>query len=245
MIKQWRDAPEWATHIVAPTRSPDIEMWAQLIEGKYYNGKHRQTRAVALVITGDFDDGMMVVSERPTATTVEYRIANPVTLKVAKPVPVEKPVRATRRKREPGAPKLAKAVVVKREIKPLADGTDYVAAKLTGAALNWAVAQASGLRPSKDAHGDFVCDYPWRGQTGKPIPDFQAEYGRAWRFVSLYGLNINSPVPGEAIWAVWMSDGQRDIVGHGNTPQEAICRCVVMHLIGQRLTVPPELVELT
>ncbi len=244
MIRQWRDAPEWATHIYAPSRAPELEMWAQLIDGSYYNGKHRETRAVALVISGDFDDGMVIVGERPAAPAADYRIANPKVLAVAKSVEPDKPARATRRKREPGEPKLPKPVVVTREIVPLAAGADFMAAKLTGAALNWAVSQATGLRPSKDEHGDFVCDYPWRGEKGRPIPDFQSEGGRAWRFVSLYRLNINSPVPGEDIWGVWMTDG-RDIVAHGNSPQEAICRCVVMHLMGQRLSVPPELVELT
>lgn len=244
MIRQWRDAPEWATHIYAPSRSPDLEMWAQLIDGSYYNGKHRETRAVALVIAGDFDDGMVIVGERPAATTEVYRVQNPKLLVAAKEVPQEKPARATKRRREPGAPRLPKAVVVTREIVPLASGADFLASKLSGAALNWAVVQATGLLPRKDEGGDFVCDYPWRGEKGKPIPDFQSEAGRAWRFVSLYRLNINSPIPGQDIWAVWLTDG-RDIVGHGNTPQEAICRCVVVHLIGQRLSVPPELVELT
>lgn len=244
MIRQWRDAPEWATHIYAPSRMPDAEMWAQFIDGSYYNAKNRESQAVALIISGDFDDGVVIVGERPAAPTAPLRVPNPKTLALPKEAKPDKPQRAKGRVREPGAPKLPKLVVANREIVPLAGGADFMASKLTGTALNWAVAHATGLRPSKDEHGDFVCDYPWRGQTGKPLPDFLADSGRAWRFISLYGLNINSPIPGKDIWAAWLTDG-RDIVGHGNTPQEAICRCVVMHLIGQRLSVPTELVELT
>lgn len=236
MIRQWGDAPEWATHIVAPSSSPESEMWAELIDGSYYSAAHRVGRASAFNVTDDFSFGIQVVSARPLVSAQPLRVTPPPMVALDEPEKRGRPVTVVKTVKTPKVAAPPPAVV---------EGVDIEVSKLGGQLLCWAVALATKLNPSRKADGTLVCDYPWRGEKAKqPIPDFLADFGRGWLFLGQLGISLHAPRHESDVWAAWIGEGT-DIVQGGNTAQEAICRCVVVLHLGLRVRVPTELMELT
>lgn len=236
MIRLWAEAPDWATHIVAPVGSPDSEMWAELIDGSHYSKAHRIERAKTM--EESFSLGIVVVSARETEPAQAARIAPPAKIDLSE---------ASRNGRPPKAKTtipIAPPPPPPPPPKPV-DGKDIAVSTMGGALLTWAVALATGLKPERTKADTLVCEYPWRGEKAKrPIPDFLADFGRGWLFLNEHSINLNAPHHATDVWAAWIGSGKHIVQG-GNTPQEAICRCVVVLLIGQRVFVPTSILELT
>lgn len=254
MIRLWAEAPDWATHIVAPVGSPDSEMWAELIDGSYYSKPHRIERAKTM--DESFILGIVVVSARDAGQADAARIAPPKTIDLSdirrngRP-PKEPGVSASKAPIKvaspsaPTPPKPAPAPAPKTEPRVFGDNVEVKVSELEGQPLSWAVADALGLKPEHLPNGKLVCDHPWRGEAGKwPIPDYLSDFGRGWLLITAHGINISAPQHDKDCWAAWLGDG-RHIVQAGKTPQEAVCRCVVVLRMGQRVLLPAKVLELT
>ncbi|MDN6874108.1 hypothetical protein QO209_16825 [Pseudomonas citronellolis] len=63
----WADAPDWATHIMGDSDDPEIQVWAEFIEGDYYSELWRESRLASFAMAEDdcLEGGWIVVSARP------------------------------------------------------------------------------------------------------------------------------------------------------------------------------------
>lgn len=103
-------------------------------------------------------------------------------------------------------------------------------AELVGAALDWAVAEADGLRPYTHKGGFWVLD----GKINAPLPKFSTDWAQ-----------------GGPLWDEWATSMEHydgwlvAVVGgdaQGHTKLIALCRAIVSAKLGDVVQVPVELV---
>lgn len=118
-------------------------------------------------------------------------------------------------------------------------------AELIGPALDWAVAEADGLRPYPHKGGFWVLD----GKTNAPLPLFSTDWAQGGKLVDEYRPDLMF-VPEQKKYgrefAVYLfnndGDEQEPISGHGQTYLVALCRSIVAAKLGDVVKVPAELV---
>lgn len=105
---------------------------------------------------------------------------------------------------------------------------------LTGAALDWAVAEADGLRPYWYKGSVWVLD----GKTNKTLPQFSADWAQGGPLLERHLFFLEDQGDG-----VWGAEGVGGEPEYGLTPLIAICRAVVCCKLGDEVDVPDELVQ--
>lgn len=103
--------------------------------------------------------------------------------------------------------------------------------ELEGAALDWAVAEATG-EPLSSVTVGYVTG------SGKPCGKFSpsTDWSQTGPLIDRYSITLNENGPGN--W--WSHCGEN--LGEGVTPLYAICRAIVAAKLGDTVDVPGELV---
>jgi hypothetical protein len=103
-------------------------------------------------------------------------------------------------------------------------------AELTGPALDWAVAKASGhYMPPMDEHKDA-----WFASRR-----FSTDWAQAGPIIEREAIEL---VPdGKGSWSAAIRGGDEDDVAHGPTPLIAAMRCFVASRLGDEVGIPEEL----
>ena len=95
--------------------------------------------------------------------------------------------------------------------------------ELTGAALDWAVAQAIGFD-----NGDW-------------LPNYSTEWCHGGAIIESEEISIESGVEWTAY--CWIDKKDEQAYGNGKTPLEAAMRCYVASTLGDEVEVPEELMS--
>lgn len=98
--------------------------------------------------------------------------------------------------------------------------------ELTGAALDWAVAEAEGLMPSNN----------WTGMYYRPSTD----WGVTGLLIEKHNITLNCA---GKLQVARKADCKRSVLGLGASRLVAVCRLVVALKIGDTVEVPEQLVE--
>ena len=104
--------------------------------------------------------------------------------------------------------------------------------ELTGAALDWAVAECEGL------------DY-WHPEIGPAQPEYSTDWAQGGPLIEREEISISREfASGRIEWAAWTPAPIRDdaeAFGYGPTPLIAAMRCYVASVLGDEVEVPEEL----
>lgn len=104
---------------------------------------------------------------------------------------------------------------------------------LTGAALDWAVAEADGLRPYPYKGAFWVLD----GVTNTPLPRFSTDWAQGGPLRDQYRIDI---IETSGLAVIAKSHKIRPVVG--DSALQAVCRAIVQMKMGDSVSVPVELV---
>lgn len=97
--------------------------------------------------------------------------------------------------------------------------------ELTGAALDWAVAEAEGLKPSKN----------WTGMYYRPSTDWSV----TGPLIEKHNVTLNCA---GKLQVARKADCRRSVLGLGVSRLVAVCRLVVLLKLGDTVEVPEQLV---
>jgi hypothetical protein len=107
--------------------------------------------------------------------------------------------------------------------------------ELTGAALDWAVAEADGLRPYPHKGGFWVLD----GKTNAPLPPFSTDWAHGGPLIDKYNIWLSGPIGERKEWSAAIDLSTDDV--RGDTALIALCRALVESKSGDEVWVPAEL----
>ena len=108
-------------------------------------------------------------------------------------------------------------------------------AELVGPALDWAVAEADGLRPYPHKGGFWVLD----GKTNAPLPKFSTDWAHGGPLIELFIGAVSGPTPARE-YSIACIKGDTNPV-RGGSMLIAACRAIVSAKLGDVVQVPAEL----
>lgn len=126
--------------------------------------------------------------------------------------------------------------------------------QLSGTQLDWAVAISLGLPVAFDPKGCgtgteggyWVWQRQDRGVKMKIGRDYSpsTKLDQCAPLIELYQINLSTQHDSDGVWGAFLDlpDVDRDHPPCGDTPQMAICRCVVDARFGDAITIPADLI---
>ena len=113
--------------------------------------------------------------------------------------------------------------------------------ELTGAALNWAVAQCEGKNSVASCY--YEDNVPlWLDEAPHPVWEPSSNWAQGGAIIEREEISIAKE--GDEPWAAWSKSPFRDeaeAFGYGETPLIAAMRCYVASKLGDEVEVPDEL----